>query len=393
MRVLVVHNKYRSALPSGENLAVADECQRLAAAGIDVHQLVTSSDDIRCLSLRGKLGVAAGPVHNPDGVREFKHRIADVAPDIIQIHNVYPMISPAIIAVAKRARIPIVHTVHNYRHTCLSGLHTRDSRACDSCYRRSFALPGVVHGCYRGSRAQSVAMAIGQVVHRSTWRNVNAVLTMHEFLKARLVGAGISPDRIHIVPTTIADPGPPAPLGRNVLFVGRLEAEKGCDLLLAAWQGIAKPPDTRLRIAGTGPLEHQVAAAALSDPTIDYLGRLGEQQLRSEYREAVLVALPSRAYEGQPRVLIEAFAHGRPVVSPSFGGIAASVTPETAWTAEGNASDWRDTLAKALNNRKQATAKASAARRRYLAHHAPDTVTSALVGIYRSTLKHNPADA
>ncbi len=88
---------------------------------------------------------------------------------MVHLHNVYPLISPYVVRVAARAGVPVVHTVHNYRHGCVNGLHLRDGHTCTDCIGTRLGLPAVQHGCYRGSRLQTVPMAIGQVVHRGTW--------------------------------------------------------------------------------------------------------------------------------------------------------------------------------------------------------------------------------
>jgi len=65
MKVLVAHNRYRSALPSGENVVVEADIDVLRSAGVDVVPLIEDSDDIPSLGLGGKLGVASGRSSTP----------------------------------------------------------------------------------------------------------------------------------------------------------------------------------------------------------------------------------------------------------------------------------------------------------------------------------------
>src|SRR4051794_15577628 len=169
MRVLVAHNRYRASSPSGENQLVAAEIDLLRAGGVDVVPLLTDSDD-----LTGPLGAlrgAPGPIYSPSGVRGFKRLLAQTRPDVVHLHNVYPLISPYVVRVAARAGVPVVQTVHNYRHGCVNGLHLRDGHPCTDCLGTRLGLPAVRHGCYRDSRLQTVPMTIGQVVHRPTWND------------------------------------------------------------------------------------------------------------------------------------------------------------------------------------------------------------------------------
>ncbi|MBI1758329.1 MAG: glycosyltransferase family 4 protein [Actinobacteria bacterium] len=365
---------------------VADECRRLRAHGIDVHELILNSDDIAKNGIASRLGIAAGPVYNIDGVRRFRTMVRAINPDIVHLHNVFPMISPWVIKVARSARIPIAHTVHNYRHTCISGLHTRKDLICDSCHGKRFPAPAIIHGCYRNSRVQSLAMSIGQTIHWSTWQEVDTVLVAHDFLRHKLAATGIDPSRVRVLPNTAPDPGDPCEPGKNVLFVGRLESAKGCDLLLDSWHEVNALTGATLRIVGDGPMRAAVASASERNPTIEYIGRLGQEQMGAEYASAAVVVLPSRAYEGQPRVLVEAFSYGRPAIVPDYGGIAASVTDETAWKCENTVEAWGAKLVEVLSDRCLLEQKANAARRRYLTYHEPSRNTATLVKAYRETI-------
>jgi len=230
MRVLVAHNRYRSSSPSGENQLVAAEIDLLRAGGVDVVPLLTDSDD-----LTGPLGAlrgAPGPVYSPSGVRRFRRLLEETRPDVVHLHNVYPLISPYVVRVAARAGIPVVQTVHNYRHGCVNGLHLRDGHPCTDCLGTRLGLPAIRHACYRDSRLQTVPMTIGQVLHRPTWNDeVARYLALTPFMADLLVRTGVPRERITLRPSWAPDPGePPAP-GTDVLYVGRLDEPKGVDRL------------------------------------------------------------------------------------------------------------------------------------------------------------------
>ena len=162
MRVLVAHNLYRSSAPSGENQLVRAEIELLRDGGVEVVGLIQDSDDIPD-GIRGLLEAAPGPVYSRDGVRRFTRLLEEHRPDVVHLHNVFPLISPYVVRVAARRDVPVVQTVHNYRHGCVNGLHLREGHACTDCLGTRLGLPAVQHGCYRGSRAQTVPMALGQV--------------------------------------------------------------------------------------------------------------------------------------------------------------------------------------------------------------------------------------
>jgi glycosyltransferase involved in cell wall biosynthesis len=248
VRVLVAHNRYRSDAPSGENRLVEAEVALLRDGGVEVVELMTDSDTITP-GLRGVLRAAPGPVYSPSGVHHFTRMLQETRPDVVHLHNVFPLISPYVVRVAARAGVPVVQTVHNYRHGCVNGLHLRDGHTCTDCLGSRLGLPAVLHGCYRGSRMQTLPMTIGQNVHRGTWRDdVTRFLALTLFARDKLVETGIPSARVTIRPTWVPDPGHDPTTGTDVLFVGRLDDAKGVDRLLAAWEAGGRRSGRRLRI-------------------------------------------------------------------------------------------------------------------------------------------------
>lgn len=383
MRVLVAHNLYRSTAPSGENAAVAEEVALLRSAGVDVRTLLPHSDDIPALPPARKVGVAIGPVANPHGLRALTAAITEFRPDVVHVHNVFPQLSPWAVRRAHALGVRVVQTVHNYRHSCVAGFRFRDGRPCDDCVGRVLPVPAVVHGCYRDSRLQTLPMAAGQVVHRSTWRSVDAFLVLTPFMAGELARLGIPAERVVLRPTAVADPGPPVPIGNNVLFAGRLDEMKGVRHLVAAWQLADRPEEARLRIVGSGPLEDELRRLGAAADGVDVLGPLPSADVAAEMRAAAVVALPSRWYEGQPRVLVEALAHGRPVIATNLGGMAGLDEQGVGWSVP-PAPDGLAGALRVLHDRSLLRVTGKRAREAYDQHHSPDAALRSLLDVYRN---------
>jgi glycosyltransferase involved in cell wall biosynthesis len=334
VRVLVAHNRYRSTAPSGENRVVDAEVALLRESGVDVVEMIENSDDI-APGVRGVLQAAPGPVYSRTGVRRFRRLLAEARPDVVHLHNVYPLISPYVVRVAGRAGVPVVQTVHNYRHGCVNALHLRDGRPCTDCLGTRLGLPAVRYGCYRGSRAQTVPMTIGQNVHAATWRDgVVRYLALTPFVRDKLVATGIDASRVTLRPTWAPDPGHEPEPGRDVLFVGRLDEAKGVDRLLDAWAAGGRASGRRLRIAGDGPLAARVATAAAEDDSLEHLGLLDQTGVHEAMRQAAYVVVASRFFEGYPLVVAEAFGTGRPVLTVSGGSVGSIVGDDGGWTVD-----------------------------------------------------------
>jgi glycosyltransferase involved in cell wall biosynthesis len=378
--VLVAHNRYSSAQPSGENAVVDAELRMLVDAGVAVVPYLRSSDEIPALPAAQRAALPWSPVRAGRAQRELADLITRERPDVVHLHNPYPLISPWVVRTAHAHGVPVVQTVHNFRHTCVSGVFFRDGRPCHDCAGRAFPAPAVRHACYRGSRAQSAAMATALAVHRRTWHRLDRFLALTPAVADYLRGLGIPADRVVTKPNSAPDPGPPAPLGEGFLFAGRLAPEKGIDLLLDAWTRHPAGSLGPLRVAGDGPLRDRVRAAAAERSDIVALGLLDEPAVRRELRRATVVVVPSTWDEVCPMIAVEALAHGRPVLATTTGGLPWLVG-DAGWLVNPDPA----TLATALPTaRADAAAKAPAARARYNTTFHPSVATAALIAVYAS---------
>jgi glycosyltransferase involved in cell wall biosynthesis len=383
MKVVVAHNRYSSAQPSGENTIVDAEIAQLRAAGVEVIPFLRSSDEIAALSTGQRLLLPISPIRAPAAQGALREVIRTERPDVLHLHNPYPLISPWIVRTAHAHGLPVVQTVHNYRQVCVNGLYFRDGHLCHDCRGRAFPLPAVVHSCYRGSRAQSAVMATALTVHRGTWRSVERYIALTDAIAAHLRDYGISDERIVVKPNAIADPGPPAPLGDGFLFASRLSAEKGLDLLLDAWSRHPVGTLGTLRIASDGPLRATAEAAADTRSDVAFLGPQNAEGVRAAMRDSAVILAPSTWHDVLPTVILEALAAGRPVLGTDLGGIPYLVGT-AGWTVPATV----DALAAGLTRAAaEAPQIAPHARPRYESTFTPELVTGRLIDVYRSVTR------
>jgi glycosyltransferase involved in cell wall biosynthesis len=376
MKIVVAHNRYSSAQPSGENTIVDAEIAQLRTAGVEVVPFLRSSDEIGTLPAAQKALLPLSPIRAAPAQAELKRLIRTEKPDLLHLHNPYPLISPWIVRTAQAHGLPVVHTVHNYRQVCANGLYFRDGRICHDCRGRAYPLPAVVHSCYRGSKAQSLIMATTLAVHRGTWRGVDRYLALTGAIADHLRDFGIPDERIVVKPNAVPDPGPPAPPGEGFLFLGRLSAEKGIPLLLEAW---ARQPAGTLRIAGDGPLRSLVESRS----DVVFLGPQDREGVRLALRDSAVLLVPSTWHEPLPTVILEALAAGRPVLGTDLGGIPYLVG-DAGWTVPPTA----EALAAALPVARDGAAElAPVARKRYESTFTPELITNRLLEVYRSVTR------
>src|SRR5690242_4077422 len=292
VKVVVAHNRYREAVPSGENVIVDTEIAQLTAAGVEVVPFLRSSDSIRDLPPAQKALLPLAPITGRAAQRDLAALLAEHRPDVVHLHNPYPLLSPEVVRTAHDHGVPVVQTVHNYRHVCSSGLYFRDGHNCRDCRGKAFGWPAVVHRCYRDSAAQSAVMATTLAVHRGTWRSVDRFIALTDQIAAHLADFGIPAARIVVKPNALPDPGEPEPLGDGFLYAARLSPEKGLSLLLDAWQ---RHPDGALgplRIAGDGELRPLAERAAADRTDVTYLGPLDRDGMVAARRAAAVVVAP-----------------------------------------------------------------------------------------------------
>ena len=311
--------------------------------------------------------VAAGALWNRRAAAAMERLIADLAPDVVHLHDIYPQLSVAPAVVAAKRGVPIVQTLHNYE--LISANPTDDSGGW---LDRSDAPASV-----RALRAAlNVTRKLLHVPRVTLWvavsRYVAEVYSRH----------GIEAE---VLPNFIAEP-PAAPSAgfedrAGILFMGRLTEEKGAlDTI-----GLARRlPGIAVTIVGRGPLERRIARAAHELPNLDFPGFLDEQALAARLGSARLVAVPSRWQEPAGLVALEAMAHGTPVVAYATGGLAEYVRDAAAGRVVEPREEALANASRELYEDRKAWEEAAANGRTAVAgRHSPDRYAELLEGLYR----------
>ena len=328
MRVLLVHNFYGSDAPSGENQVFEDEKALLRSRGHDVEEFTRHSDEIRSMGAYGTVRGALTTPWNPWMVRAIRSKVRRFRPDVVHVHNTFPLISPAIFSAIVRPAARVL-TLHNYRLFCPAAIPMRQGRVCTECLESRSSWPALRHGCYRSSRAATLPLAFSVGLHRAlgTWRHqVDAFIVLSEFQGSLMVQSGLQGTKVHVKPNFY--PGLPSVVpwrarAPYAIFAGRLTAEKGVESLLKAWRAWGEGAP-ELRLAGNGELRSELERLAAGLP-VRFLGQLNGVDARSQIAEARLLVLPSEWFEGFPMVLREAFAFGTPVAVSDIGPLPSIV--------------------------------------------------------------------
>ena len=327
MRVLLLHNRYQIA--GGEDVVVEAEKALLEAKGHCVTLLEASNDNI--VSPLEKAKAAVNTIYSRASKQWVHAKIDSFVPDIVHVHNFFPLLSPSIYYACREAGVPVVQTLHNYRLLCPAGSFFRQGDVCEDCLGKNVPWPSVIHGCYRGSQAGTAVVATMLSVHQAlqTWTSmVDAHIALTEFARQKFIQGNLPVEKIAVKPNFVyPDPGPGEGRGGYALFVGRLWPDKGVETLLKAWEIVGgRLP---LKIVGDGLLAQQVAEAVGRVPGVEWLGRRPMAEVHELMGQATFLVFPSEWYETFGLVAIEAFAKGTPVVAANIGALAELVSGRT----------------------------------------------------------------
>ncbi|MEU0398682.1 glycosyltransferase [Streptomyces sp. NPDC006197] len=392
MHVLVVHNRYSSAQPSGENRVVDEEVALLRAAGHRVDLFERRSDDIAGRSLLGKAAVPLLVPWNPAVRTELAARLRSERPDVVHVHNVFPLLSPAVIAACADAGVPVVATLHNYTQVCPPGTLHRDGRPCTECVGSTASLPAVRHGCYRNSRLATVPLAVSLSVNRRRWwSGVERFFCISAAQRDILVRSGMPAERLAVKHNFVPDPGAcRTGTGEHLLFLGRLAEPKGVRLLMAAWDELAADggAGVPLVLAGAGPLEREVAAWAEGRDDVRYVGLYDPEECRQAVARSVAVVAPSLARETFGLVVAEAMAAGVPAVAAGHGAFVELVDEGVTGLLHrpGEAASLADRLRRITAAPARNREMGLAARRRYEQRFSPAVGLERLLEEYRTAI-------
>lgn len=381
-----MHNRYRTGQPSGENTVVAQTADLLGNSGHEIDLYVRNSDDIAELGRKDRALLPFRSVWSFSAERDLTHLLQAQRPDVVHVHNTFPLFSASVLRAAYRLDLPVVATLHNFRLICANAVLQRDGRPCESCVGK-LPLAAVRHSCYRDSRVQTLPLATSIGVHNTlhTWqRYVDTFVVPSEFVLGRYAAAGFDPERFVVKPHAVPHSGAVrSGAGDAVVFLGRLEEDKGFADLLQAWDSSLG----KLVVVGDGPLRAAAEERARNDPSVEVLGQLPWAAGMEVLRSARVAVVPARSYESFGLVVVEAFAHGVPVVASRLGALADLVDDgETgALTAPGDPEGLRKAIG-LVADPMTSIACGQRARQVYLERFTPERDLAATERIYTDAI-------
>jgi glycosyltransferase involved in cell wall biosynthesis len=341
MRIGIVHNFYRC--PGGEDTVVRNVCSLLAGHGHVVIPFFRHSEDIPTMPF-GRTRAFFSGIYSFSSHKAMRALLAAHPLDTMNVHNLFPLISPSVLDACRRAGVPVVMTLHNYRLSCPHGIHMIDGHVCERC-RGGREYWCLLRNC-EGSVPKSLGYAVRSLAARALRLyadNITIYIVFTQFHRNRLVSEGIASDRIAVIPNMAVPEHTEAshPLGDYVAFAGRVSPEKGIATLLHAAR---KCLDIPFRIAGS--YERMTRLVTEAPENVVFLGHLAGNELKEFYRCARMLVMPSVWFETFGMSLVEAMVWRKPTVVSRIGALTEIVDEWVTGlaTEPGNAEELSDTI-------------------------------------------------
>jgi glycosyltransferase involved in cell wall biosynthesis len=318
VKILVVHNSY--GMHSGEETVVYDSIELLRSKGHEVSTFARSSAEIAQMRFGRILAFFSG-ILNAKARCQFRGLLHKARPDIVHIHNLFPLISPAILPECSKAGIPVVMTVHNYRLLCPNGLQMPKGRTglCRRC------LGGREYWCVLKNCESSLPRSFGYAIRNCVarrWRlfrdHVWLYICLSNPQRQALIEAGYPAERVEVLENMVQPALAPgsARLGRYVGFAGRLSPEKGIDILLAAARCCQQIP---IRIAGSLDTRPEIVHQAPAN--CRFWDAIQKSEMPRFYRSCRFLVVPSLCQETFCLAAAEAQVQARPVICSRIGAL------------------------------------------------------------------------
>jgi len=315
MKILIVHNKYQSNNIGGEDIVYKNELESLQKRlGVEkVFHYEVSNDDISKFKLLFEIWFSR--VH----YKNINKIILENKIDIVHVHNFYPLLTPSIFKAAKNSGAKVIHTLHNYRLWCISGILYRDGFGiCEQCTKNKFSFAGILNKCYRNSLMQSIVAQMSFWFYRATrvFHNIDYFFVLTNFQKEKVKLLGIRESKIILKPNSLNMAFDKKYDKKDYTYVGRLEESKGIYELLKVWNTL----DERfvLTIIGGGEIEEELREK-YNKTNIIFKGKCSREETLTNISKAKYLIQPSLLYETFGLTIIEAMSFGVPVIGFDIG--------------------------------------------------------------------------
>ncbi len=322
MKFLIIHNQYSQK--GGEESVVNFQIELLKEEGHQVFLYTRSYEELNNKFL-GKFISIFTSIYNPRSIKDVKRIIREYQPDVAIIHNVYSIISPAIIPLLKKKNVKVWQIIHNYRLFCPIGIFFHREQICEQCLGKRREWNCGINNCMN-NKIQSYAFAFKFIVIRKInyYKYVDRFYVLSFFQKNKFIQNGIPKEKIFYLPNTFK-PINDVYIENNeerkkyIGFVGRLTKEKGFFDFVNLANAM---PQYKFIVAGNN---KTIMGGGKKADNLIFEGFLDKKGMQDFYNKCRVIMFLSRWYEGFPMVLIESLYYKTPIIVNNLSVMAEVV--------------------------------------------------------------------
>ncbi len=326
--------------------------------------------------------------------RKMRQLIRDTRPDLVYIMQMHNKISPSIVDAARKEGVPVVHRISDFQYMCPNALFYNDRiGVCEDCLKGK-RMSCVKYRCVLNSPVYSAIKAAAKLLHdvMGVTKRIDAFVVPSSFTLGKLCEYGIPNEKLNHIPTffNLKENDPQVSYEPYVLFVGRIEKQKGLMTLVKTFEGT----DYALKIIGFSndgyedELKHYLEGRRHN---IEFLGRKKFDEIAPYLKSCLCTVVPSEWYDNFPNVILESFAYKKAVVATDFGSLPELVKDnETGLTFKyADTADFLRKIKYMFDNTEQARRMGETAYKRLVDDYSPEAHYERLMRLFDKVVDNN----
>ncbi|MDD3149738.1 MAG: glycosyltransferase family 4 protein [Candidatus Gastranaerophilales bacterium] len=409
MKILIVQNFFTSL--GGAEKSAYQEAQLLRKKNHEIYFYSTNKEpffeqnykfssnfpqyiDYRTLSKIDSLKYLFRPLYNKEAEKKLGIFLKEIKPDIVHCHNIYYHLSPSVINICEKNKVPVVMTLRDCRLFCPSGTMMKGKDYC----KNDLCLSGnpfycLINKCKDNSYSKSAIVTSEYLFNRfrKFYDKISYFICLSEAIYDIAKKSGIKEERLVLINNFLNDEDIDNSSKYSdkdyFFYAGRLSGEKSVHTLLEAANML---PQAKIRIAGSGDEEENLKQLAkkMNLSNVEFLGFKNNSELEEEYKNCIAAILPCNWFENFPRGVMEAFNWSKPAIGSRIGGIPEMIDHgKNGFTFEpGNSCELKIYMEKLYNDRNLAAKLGGNGKNKVKKLYGADLHYQKLIDVYNLAL-------
>ena len=332
-------------------------------------------------------------IYSKENYKKMCKAIDDFKPDVIHLNNFQRQLSASIVKAAINKKIPIIFTTHDMQAICPNKDMLYKGENCNDCITKGY-YSCVKKNCIKKSKLKSLLGVIEMEYYKKhkIYESMDCIFSPSNFMKQNLINGKLKYKRFEVIYNFVNDTNTTGVCNEKyILYFGRLSIEKGIYNLLKAIKDI---PDSRLKIAGTGPEKDNIVKFIKDnnlEKQVELLGFVEPNNIRDYIKKCSFVVVPSIWYENCPYSILETLEIGKPVIGSNIGGIPELIEDgkNGYLYTYSNYEELVDKIKKLYKNDVLIEKMSNESRKKYLHNFSSDIYYSKIMELYHSVKKEN----